>query len=635
MQWVLALAIVLVFVPTRAAPGGPGGSEAPADRRTDEHSYAEPDKVRVRDVALDLRVDFAAKQLSGIATLELDWRDPAHRRLVLDTRDLAIARVEGQLADGPPARWRRLDFAAGKRDAILGSPLVIAIDRPYARVRIAYHTTARASGLQWLPPALTAGRKHPLLFTQSQAIHARSWVPLQDTPGVRFTYSARVRTPRALVAVMSADNDPRVVRDGDYAFRMPQAIPSYLLALAVGDLAFQPLSERAGVWAEPAQLGRAAAELSDTERMIQAAEALYGPYRWGRYDLLILPPSFPYGGMENPRLSFITPTVIVGDKSLVSLIAHELAHSWSGNLVTNATWKDVWLNEGFTSYVELRIVEAVYGAPSAEMEHVIRQRGLAAELKSVPVAYQRLRLPHLGGLDPDHASSGVAYVKGAWFLETLERRFGRAVFDPFLRAWFDRHAFASVTTDDFLQFLRAELLPKSPRAISGAVLADWIDGPGIPPTAVPARSSRLTAVDAARQRWLDGGPAAALAAARWGTHELVHFLDGLPETLPPARLAELDRALALTGTPNAELAERWYPLTVRSGYAAARPALAKFLETIGRRKLVMPTYEALVKTPEGLAFARATFARASYHPILATSVRELLAAAARGPAPTR
>ena len=373
---------------------------------------------------------------------------------------------------------------------------------------------------------------------------------------------------------------------------------------------------------------KAVAEFADTERMIQVTESLYGPYRWERYDLLILPPSFPYGGMENPRLSFITPTVIVGDQSLTSLIAHELAHSWSGNLVTNASAKDFWLNEGFTSYVEARIVEALYGRELADMEAVIGQFGLRQDMADMDARYQRLLLPALDGDDPDEATSQVAYVKGAWFLSFLEKRFGREVFDPFLRGYFDHFAFKSITTDDFLAYMRAHLLPKDPTAVTETELDAWLNRPGIPEFAEWATSPRFDAVDAVRKRWLDGEVAArGIDAGEWTTQEWVRFLEGMPEALPAPRLVELDQAFSFTGTPNGEIAQRWYPLTVRSDYFEARPAMAEFLKTIGRRKLIMPTYEELVKSDDGLAFARKVFAEArpGYHPITTASVEKVLA----------
>ncbi|MBS7458801.1 M1 family metallopeptidase [Coralloluteibacterium stylophorae] len=620
----LLLALILPAVPAFAQESAEP-SPAQPDRRADESSYAEPERVVVRHLALDLEVDFDAKRLAGTADLTLEWLDPEADTLVLDTRDLDIERIEGRSGD---ARWRKLKYTLAERDPVHGQKLTVATPARPEHVRIRYRTAPEASGLQWLEPSMTQGGKLPFMFSQSQAIHARSWVPLQDTPSVRFTYEATVRTDPALMALMSADNDPEAERDGEYAFRMPQPIPSYLLAIAAGDLVFEPISARAGVWAEPAMAKKAAAEFADTGKMIEVAESLYGPYRWGRYDILVLPPSFPFGGMENPRLTFATPTVIVGDKSLVSLIAHELAHSWSGNLVTNATWKDIWLNEGFTSYVENRIVEAVYGREQAEMEFVIARNGLIAELDDIAPQRQALAPPPLGeGEDADGALSSIAYDKGAWFLQFLEQRFGRETFDAFLRGWFDAHAFQSVTTDQFRSYLQEHLLEPNPDTVSIEQVDRWLYAQGIPPAAPKIVSERLQRVDAARQDWLEGRKSLSeLDTDGWITQEWVHFLAGMPETLAPQQMNELDAAFRFTGTANGEIAQRWYPLAVRSGYFEARPAISQFLKRIGRRKLIMPTYEALVATPDGHRFAEQVFisSRPGYHPITTMSVEALL-----------
>jgi leukotriene-A4 hydrolase len=617
----LLAATVIMSACHPAAPVSPSSSSSQSQ---DVNSYAEPRKVALKHLSLDLAVDFNAHVLTGTATLELDWRDAAARDLVLDSRALQISKVEALEGNA----WREVPFEAAASDPVFGAKITIRLPAQRPKVRIAYATSPEASGLQWMPPALTVGKKAPLMFSQSQAIHARSWVPLQDTPGVRFTYDAQVTTPADVVALMSADNDPNVVRDGSYRFQMQQPIPSYLLAIAVGDLVFRPISARAGVWAEPAMVDRAAHEFEDTEKMIVTAEKLYGAYRWGRYDILVLPPSFPFGGMENPRLTFATPTIIVGDKSLVSLIAHELAHSWSGNLVTNATWSDVWLNEGFTTYVESRIVEELYGREVADMENVVGQRGLRDELeKEVALADQVLALPPLIGRDPDEALSGVAYVKGQWFLFFLEERFGRATFDAFLRRWFASHAFVSVDHAEFERFLNDELVSKWPGKVTSAELRSWMHEPGLPAFAVAAISHRFDAVDLATAEWSSGRRKLVdLGSAAWGTYQWVRFLLQLPKNVPLDKLAELDAAAHLTGTANPEIAERWYPLTVRSGYLAARPAIRAFLIAIGRRKLVKPLYEALANTDEGRTFARAVFAeaRSNYHPITVAMVEALL-----------
>lgn len=602
---------------------------APAAADRDEHSYAQPDQVRIDDLALQLNLDFDQKRLSGSVTYTLSWLDKTAKQLVLDTRDLTIEKVVGEREDG---KWVDLKYALAPADATLGSKLTVETPQRNVRIRVTYATSPNASGLQWLAPSMTEGKKQPFMFSQSQQIHARSWVPLQDTPSVRFTYTAHITAPKDAMVLMSADNDPNGARDGDYTFKMPQKIPSYLLAIAAGDLAFQPISQRSGVWAEPAMVKKAATEFADTEKMMETTEALYGPYRWERYDILVLPPSFPYGGMENPRLTFATPTVIVGDKSLVSLVAHELAHSWSGNLVTFSSSKDAWLNEGFTSYVENRIVEALYGKERADMENVIARNELADEFKTIDPKLQALALKPGTLKDPDESSSATVYTKGAWFLQFLEQRYGREAFDPFLRGYFDHFAFQSIPTSKFVDYAKANLLAKYPGKVSEAELDEWIYNPGVPKSAPQTSSPRFDAVDAARKAWLDAGtlPDKALTA-KWSTQEWVHFVEGLPNTLSVAQLSALDAAYRFTGTANGEIAQRWYPLTVRSGYTQANSAIAAFLEKIGRRKLIMPTYSELVKTPEGLKLAQDTFAKAKpgYHPITTASVEAVIAKAAK------
>jgi leukotriene-A4 hydrolase len=596
----------------------------------DEHSYAEPQKVAIADLALDIAVDFDTKTIGGTATYTLDWKDKAATQLVLDTRDLTITKVEGE-ADNA---WAPLQYALATKDPVLGSKLTIETPARNTKVRVTYTSSPEASGLQWLTPEMTEGKQLPFMFSQSQQIHARSWVPLQDTPQVRYTYSAHVTSRPDVMVLMSADNDPAAVRDGDYTFKMPQKIPSYLMAIAAGDLVFKPISARSGVWAEPAMVDKATKEFEDTEKMIATTEQLYGPYRWDRYDMLVLPPSFPYGGMENPRLSFITPTVIVGDKTLVSLIAHELAHSWSGNLVTFSSAKHGWLNEGFTSYVENRIVESLYGKEQASMEYAIARNGLKKEIGTMPEATQALAVKPGTKLDADDALSAVSYDKGAWFLQMLEERFGRQEFDAFLRGYFDHFAFQSITTEQFLDYAKKNLFDKHPNLVSDAEIQEWIYAPGIPARAPQVQSRGFSSTDTARIAWQGSGQLPnPQVTGTWITQQWVHFIEGMGDKLTVAQLKQLDDAYHFTGTANGEIAMRWYPLTIRSGYVDARPEIARFIERVGRRKLIMPIYEELAKTPDGLAFARESFARArpGYHPITTGSVEATLAKAPAGP----
>jgi aminopeptidase N len=454
--------------------------------------------------------------------------------------------------------------------------------------------------LQWLDPPQTAGKQHPFLYTQSQAIHARSWIPLQDSPAVRVTFQGRVRAPQGLHAVMAAE------RAGEH-FRMERPVPPYLIALAAGALEFRPLSERAGVFAEAPLIDAAAREFADTEAMIRAVEQMYGPYRWGRYDLLVLPPSFPFGGMENPCLTFATPTILAGDKSLVALVAHELAHSWSGNLVTNATWSDFWLNEGFTVYLERRILEKVYGHEREEMEAVLGRRELDREMAGLP---ESDRVLHIGldGRDPDDGCTLVPYEKGALLLRTIEREVGRDRFDNFLRCYFDHFAFQSITTADFLEYLRRELPVTVP-------LEEWIYRPGVPVGAADPQSDAFIAVEADAARWERGE---AIDTRAWSTQLWLHFL----RTLQTPDLARLDREFHLTESGNSEILHQWLLMAVRGGYQPAFPRMEQFLASVGRRKFLKPLYSELMKTPEGRERARRVYAgaRVGYHPIAQTTM---------------
>jgi aminopeptidase N len=547
----------------------------------DIHSYSNPRESRVRHVELDLSVSFSEKKLRGAATLTLE---PAGRTLVLDTRDLTILRVNGS-ASG---------FTLGPRDQFLGAPLTIELGPGVRSVVIEYETSPQASGLQWLEPAQTAGKQHPFLFSQSQAIHARSWIPIQDSPGVRVTYSARIHAPLPLTPLMSA----RVVKPGH--FHLPQPVPPYLIALAVGDLKFQAISQRTGIWAEPSMLAKAANEFVDVEKMVQAAEGLYGPYRWGRYDLLVLPPSFPFGGMENPCLTFATPTVIAGDRSLVSLVSHELAHSWSGNLVTNATWTDFWLNEGFTTYIERRIQEVLYGRKRSEMEFAIETAELGQELKELPAGDQHLAID-LKGRDPDDGMTQVPYVKGALLLRKLEDKYGREKFDAWIRSYFDHFAFQSITSEQFTAFLH-ETFPQE--NVEG-----WLHQPGLPADAPKISFDFETT-----------------PRKQWTTPEWLHWMRALPSDLSVSRMRELDREWDFTHSGNSEISAQWLLMAIRASYEPAYPKLEQFLVEVGRRKFVKPLYEALLQAPNGKARAAAIYqkARPGYHPITQATVDALL-----------
>jgi leukotriene-A4 hydrolase len=623
-----------------------------ARKRPDPHSLARPDQVLVEHVGLALTVDFANSVLRGEAIMKVTRLDPA-APLRLDTSELevqAVAAAQLELAVGdqgvvelaPLASHPafvdiefRFEPAPGQPE--LGTALVAELPEGMQLVRVSYSTKPSATGLQWLTPEQTAGKRLPFLYSQSQAIHARSWIPGQDSPGVRTTWDAVITVDDRFTPVMAAAlSEPLPVDEAglrSVRFVMPKPVPAYLIALGVGDLERREIGPRTAVWADPKIVEGAAREFADMESMLGSAEQLYGPYAWGRYDVLVLPPAFPFGGMENPCMTFATPTIIAGDRSLVSLIAHELAHSWSGNLVTNRTWGDLWLNEGFTVYFERRIVEAIFGRERAELEARIGKRELLAELADPEILantpdLQRLRTD-LAGLDADANFSTIPYEKGALLLRRLEDTYGRERFDAFLRKWFESNAFGSVSTDDFLEFVELELIGAS-EPLPGKQppnLAEWIDGAGLPADAPEPSAIELDAVELAAKQWLaDAQPLAEIPTKDWSAWHWLHFLRSLPTELGNERMVELDRAFELTASGNAEILGQWLVLVARQRYEPGFVELERFLIEVGRRKFLTPIYRALLTSEAGTVQAKAIYAKArpGYHSISRATIDELV-----------
>lgn len=603
----LALAGCAARSPASTAPASPAIA--------DPHSYARAERLVVTHLALDLTVDFARKQLAGTAALDLARRAPGSE-LVLDTDHLTITAVHA--CGGAQA----LPFTVGAVHPILGAPLTIQVPPSVTCVAVQYHTAPDAKALLWVDPAGTAGKAQPMLFTQSEAILGRSWVPMQDTPSVRFTYDATIRVPPQLLALMSADNPDKKAADGVYTFHMQRAIPSYLMALAVGDFVHQPIGTRTGVYAEPSVAKAAASEFAEVDAMVATAEKLYGAYRWNRYDMLVLPPSFPYGGMENPRLTFLTPTAITGDRAMVSLIAHELAHSWAGNLVTNATWNDTWLNEGITTYVERRIMEALRGKEFADLLWHLGRVDLdkaIAELGGTPASRLHQTLDASG--DPDSVSSDIAYEKGALFMRALELRVGRDRFDAFLKDRFDRLAFQSTDSQRF----EADTLAHLGEALRPMIEA-WVFAPGLPADAPPDTSALASKIAAEARAYAASG--AAFDTTGWKSLEWISFLRSLPASTTIERLRELDARYHWTGSPNNGVAMYWYPLLIERDERAAVPAIDHFLASVGRRFMVREVYAALVKKGGfWLDHGRQVFATVgpTYHPVTRSTIADMLA----------
>lgn len=582
------------------------------------HTFSNYRSVRTKHLEWDVDVDFKHKRISGIATWTFQNTDSS-KYIHFDTYDLSIRNAK---VNGKAVQYYQTPFVKD-----YGSGLSIPIKPGDTVVSIEYHTGPQASALQWLSAAQTAGKKLPYLFTQCESIHARSLLPCQDVPANRITYHAVVGVPKDMMAVMSARNPTEKTADGIYNFTMEIPVPTYLIALAVGDIAYAPIDDRSGVYTEPVMLQKAAAELSDIPAMMKAAEALGGPYRWGKYDVLIAPPSFPIGGMENPRLTFATPTILAGDKSLVSLIAHEMAHSWSGNLVTNATWDDLWLNEGFTTYFERRIMEKISDPTYTDMMWELGYQDMLSDIDNLGKDHPDTRLHvELTKRHPGDAFSNIPYEKGAAFLRVIERTVGRERFDPWLNAYFSRFAFTPTTTADCLRYMDTTLFRTDSSLKQKIGVDTWVYQPGIPSNSIRETPLRFVKVEQALNNFKAGAAVTSLQTSSWSTHEWLHFLRNLPHPLALPRMKELDERFQLSVSTNSEIADEWYRLSIASGYQDAYAAMEEFLCTVGRKKFLEPLYLEMKKTPEGLKMAQRIFEKAkpNYHPQTAEKIEGLL-----------
>ncbi|HMQ49480.1 MAG TPA: M1 family metallopeptidase [Saprospiraceae bacterium] len=586
----------------------------------DPHSFSRPNEAYTTHLDLNIRVDFEQKMLQGYARYQIVHQQAD--KIVLDTRNLSIEKVT--LHEGAAEQETTFQLAAPVDH--LGSALSIDLS-PDTKVITVYYQTQPdgADALDWLDPEQTSDKKTPFLFTQGQAVLTRTWIPCQDSPGIRITYDATVQTPPNMMAVMSAGGNPQQKNEqGIYQFHMKHPIPPYLLALSVGDLAFRSLGERSGVYAEPGVIEAAAYEFADTEKMLEATEALYGTYLWGRYDLIVLPPSFPFGGMENPCLTFATPTIIAGDRSLTALVAHELAHSWSGNLVTNATWNDFWLNEGFTVYLERRIMEALYGKSYADMLAILGYQDLLEDATDLGMDSEDTQLKlNLAGRDPDEGSTDIAYEKGAFFLTLLESKVGRDRFDEFVKGYFKTHQFQSLTTEDFVAYLKSHLLEKYQVDVNWEA---WIYQPGIPDNIPIPVSDRFDAVATQVKALEQGAPTADLKTEGWSSHEWLHFIRHLPVDFSTKQMGALDQQFGFAQSGNSEIQAAWYQLAIKNGYwPAIEGQIEAFLIKVGRRKFLTPLYGSF-KAADQLEAARSIYkkARPNYHSVSRKTIDELL-----------
>jgi aminopeptidase N len=579
------------------------------------HSYAQPNEAVITHLNLDIDVNFGTEVISGSASYAIDNNNAS--QIILDAKNLVIEKVQ---ADG-----KDTEFSLGTYDESLGQPLNIKINGSTKNITVFYQTTDKTEAVQWLNPQQTADKTQPFLFTQGQAILTRTWIPIQDSPQIRITYDATVRVPKELMAVMSAENPKVKSPNGEYHFKMVQKIPPYLMALAVGDIAYKAVSNRTGVYAENSMVDAVQEEFSEMENMLVEAEKLYGKYAWDQFDVIVLPPSFPFGGMENPRLTFATPTLIAGDKSLTSVIAHELAHSWSGNLVTNTTWDDFWLNEGFTVYFENRIMEALYGKDRANMLGLIARQDLNEEIEGFKDTPEKTHLKlNLKGQNPDDGMNSIAYDKGFLFLKTLEETIGREKFDVFLKNYFQSNAFTTMTTEKFIVYLNENLLDKHSVKFN---TDEWVYNPGIPSNAFEIKSDKFENVSNTIKEIVTTNKVNAVVAKDWTTQEWVYFIRNFPTDITPEQMALIDNAFDLTNSKNSHKAMVWYEQAINHNYKGNNVdmKIEEFLTRVGRRWYVSTLYKAFAnadKVDEGMAIYKK--ARSNYHSVTVNTIDEVL-----------
>lgn len=585
----------------------------------DRTSNADLSQGQIKHIDFRIRTDFAARVLDVEATYQLNG--PVTGSFHLDTFKLDVRTAH--------ANGRALQWEMGAHDEDLGSRLTLSGLHNDPAFTLTFRTSPEATALQWTDPAQTAGGKHPFLFSQCQAIHARSVFPCQDTPSVRFTYAAEVEVPRGLTAVMAAEQLGGQGRGGSliFKFRMPQPIPSYLFAIGVANLEFRALGPRTGIYAEPETIEAAAWEFAENEKRMVQAEKLLGPYLWGRYDLLVLPPSFPFGGMENPRLTFVTPTAIVGTRGQTNLITHELAHAWTGNLITNATWSDFWLNEGWTTYAEMRITEVLEGADFRDLVFVYHLNEILDAMKNrIGMDAPQTRLKRTDDESDDGSGSfSIPYYKGASFLIECEKAVGRERFDPFIHKYTAKYQFQSLTTEAFLEFFKAEL----PEVFEKVDVREWIFGPGMPANWKMPESKLYNDVQDVLKEYGQGKRPDKARLQNWLSDQVLCFLQGLPPQIPAEDCKYFEDALDLAKRNDNHCYSRFYSICIASGYEAIWPRVEEYAARIGRMLYVLPVIRTIAATEWSRGRARGLVerVRAKHHPVTASTMERMLAAA--------
>lgn len=612
----------------------------------DPNSFANTKNFQINHMKLNVKTNFEKKIIIGYVIHEVLIVDKSSTRLTLDTRGLKINDVAWINDDNKEIQ---LKFNMGESHSVYGQALNIDLTNEIMQktkfnVKVSYETTPECTACQWLEPSQTEGKKYPYFYTQCEAIHARSIVPCQDSPVVKQTYESEITVPENLRALMSAIlvNEEKT-ENGlvTYKFEQKMRIPSYLLAIAVGSLKGIKIGPRTTVWSEPEVVDKAANEFVNTEDFIRIGEEYLTEYSWGIYDLLVLPPSFPFGGMENPCLTFVTPTIVAGDRSLVDVVAHEIAHSWTGNLITNSNWQHFWLNEGYTVYIERKIISALHGEEYRQFSAIIGWNDLKDSVVNYgsEKAYFTALVPDLRNQDPDDSFSSVPYEKGFNLLYYLEQILGGSkVFDPFVKEYVKNFANKSLNTNEWKDYLYEYFakVDKSKLEILDSVdWNTWLYGYGMPPVDPKFDRTLLNKCDELAKRWIkfkdsksfDGG-FNSTDLDEFDAKQKMIFLLRINEDGPYSKefIEAMDKVYGLTKVVNSEIRFLWQTLCLTSNYEPIFPEVVKFLEEQGRMKFVTPLYRMLYKCKNGSELAISTFKKnkSFYHPIAVENIKREL-----------
>ncbi|RKF54402.1 Leukotriene A-4 hydrolase-like protein [Erysiphe neolycopersici] len=601
----------------------------------DPNTFSNYNQWETKHTDVNLTIDFEEHRLTGTVSLSIEsLTESESEEVILDTSylDIKSINIEGSKS----TEWYVKD-----RTEPFGSPLFIKIPGGASRgskisVDISLSTTEKCTAIQWLTPSQTSNKKFPYMFSQCQAIHNRSIFPCQDTPDVKSTYKFRIRSPLPVVAsgLFTGASNFRQKQDKKpgsllYSFDQLIPIPSYLFAIASGDIATASIGPRSFVSTGPEELSSAKWELEkDTENFIEIAENIIFSYPWTQYNVLVLPPSFPYGGMENPIFTFATPTIISGDRGNVDVIAHELSHSWSGNLVSNASWEHFWLNEGWTTYLERRIIAAVHGEPHRDFSAIIGWKALEDSIALFGSDHEFTKLVvDLKGRDPDDAFSSIPYEKGFHLLYYLEKLLGKSTFDQFIPYYFKEWSYKSLDSYDFKSTL-LDFFKSNSEAQSKLESVDWITWfhkPGLPPKPQFDTSLADKCYSLANQWQSEKYTPDISDILGWSANQVVVFLEQVQLFSKPLSVSQsrtMGQVYSLIESQNVEITSRYFAIGLSARDPSVYQATADLLGNVGRMKFVRPLYRKLVQVNHQLALETFEKNKDFYHPICRAQVQK-------------